>query len=388
VTVTDVPVISSVEPGATSPGKPVEVVGNTGSCNRAGTLTFSGAVDLRMEVTGDQNGGFTGTFTVPEGTFPRVYELELAVDCNGQLQRAEAELTVANRAPVAVDDEATTSPDAATTIDVTDNDHDPDDPDTYPTFVLVTGQPGHGTAEAQPDLSIVYTPEGGFVGPDRFRYSLCDDVLNASGQADCGTATVTVTVSPVDCAPPANADPRLRVDPEKGRHGTRLHITATVDRGLATCQLRLLLGGTPLAPDVSVGPDGSIDTERRVPSEVKPGRLPMRLATMTAQTLDEAVFEVVDPPPPWPSWLVRLVLGAGVLLAGILARAGFRRWWRPDDNGSDRRLADPPDDIRAKPHTRPVEATVGPVDDGSRTHAVRLEPHFDPGTQTVEEVTR
>ena len=99
---------------------------------------------------------------------------------------------VTNQAPVAADDQATTTPDTLTTIEVTGNDRDPDDPDTYPTIVVVTGPPDQGTAEARPDLSIVYTPGPGFVGTDRFTYSLCDDVLNAIGQADCGTATVTV----------------------------------------------------------------------------------------------------------------------------------------------------------------------------------------------------
>jgi hypothetical protein len=390
VTVTDTPVISSVEPAATSPGKPVEVVGNTGSCDRAGTLTFSGAVDLRVDVTGDQNGGFTTTFTVPEGTFPRVYTLELGVDCNGQLQRAEAELMVANQAPVAVDDEATTAPDTSTTIDVTGNDRDPDDPDTYRTFV-VADQPDHGTAQGQPDLSVLYTPESGFVGTDRFRYSLCDDVLDAGGEADCGTATVTVQVDAVACAPSQNQDPRLRVEPDRGPGGTRLRITATVDRALATCQLRLLLGGTPLAPDVSVGDDGSISADREVPGDLTPGPNPMRLATMTAETLGETSFEVVDDPPP-PSRPYRLLLGAGALLAGFLARLAFRRWWgKSNERDPGRRSVEPLDDLRAKPHTRPVEASVGAVSDNTRTSGVRLEPHADRGIQaveTMEEVTR
>jgi large repetitive protein len=385
VTVTDVPVISSVEPGSTSPGKPVRVVGNTGSCSRSGTLRLSGAVDLREDVTGDQNGGFATTITIPEGAFPQTYELELTVDCNGQLRRAGAELTVANRAPVAADDEARTTPDASTTIDVTSNDRDPDDPDTYPTLLLVTDPPDHGTAEARTDLSIVYTPEPGFVGTDRFVYSLCDDVVNAAGRADCDTATVTVRVDPIACAPPAGQDAGLRVDPGRGRGGARLRIHAAVDPRLATCQFRLLLGGTPLAPDVSVGDDGSISAERGVPGDAKPGPSPVRLATLSADTLDEIPFEVVDGSSP-ASWPLRLLLGAGALLAGFLARAALRRWRNPDGDSSERRIVDPPDDLRAQPHTRPVEPTVEPVNDNTRTSDVRLEPHSDPGVQTVENV--
>jgi hypothetical protein len=187
-TKTKTPVISLVAPGSTSPGKPVEVVGNTGSCGRAGTLTLSGVAGLRRNVTGDQDGRFAVTITVPEGIFPRAYTLELGVDCQGQLQRAEAQLTVANQAPVAADDEATTTPGTATTIDVTGNDHDPD---TYRTIVLVTRPPDHGTAEAQPDQSIVYTPDPGFVGADT-------------------SSTASATTSSTQPGRPTAASPRSR----------------------------------------------------------------------------------------------------------------------------------------------------------------------------------
>jgi hypothetical protein len=393
VIVTDVPVISSVEPAATSPGRPVKVVGNTGSCDRAGTLTFRGEADLRMDVTGDRSGGFTADFTVPERTFPGARRLELVVDCGGQLQRAEAELTVVNQAPVAADDQARITPDASIAIDVTRNDRDPDDPDTYPTLLLVTDPPDHGTAEVRSDLSVVYTPEPGFTGEDRFVYSLCDDLLNPAGRPDCGEATVTVTVDPTACAPAAGQDPGLRVNPDRGRGGTRLHLTAAVDPRLATCQFRLLLGGTPLGPAVSVGDDGSISADRGVPSDAKPGPSPVRLATLSAETVDEIPFEVTggSPPPWWPPWLPRLLLSAGLLVAGFLARAVYKKLSKPDQRPTERRVADLPDDLRAEPHTRPVEAAVEPVNDNTRTLAVRLEPHPDTGVQiveTLEEVPR
>jgi hypothetical protein len=383
VTVTDTPVISSVTPGSTPPGQPVQVVGNTGSCSRLGTLIFHGPVDLPLAVSADENGSFATGFTVPAGTFPQPYRLELRVDCGGQVQRAESTLTVTNQAPEAVDDPAITTPDTPVTIDVTGNDRDPDDPDGYRNLVLVTGPPAHGTAEVQPDQTLVYTPASGFVGQDQFGYSLCDDVLNAAGRADCGAATVTVTVSGTACVQAGT--PRLEVAPGKGPGGTRLRITAAVDRRLAACPLRFFLGGTPLGPDVRVGGDGSISAERGVPKDVKPGRSSLRLATQNAQTLAEHPFEVVGGPIPWP---VRLALGAGALLVGALARAAFRRWRASREQRSGRRPAELPDDVRAQPHTRPVEVGVKPVPDGTRTVAVRLQPHADPGTQTLQEVTR
>ncbi len=79
-------------------------------------------------------------------------------------------------------------------------------------------------------------------------------------------------------------------------------------------------------------------------------------------------------------------LGAGALLVGALARIAFRRWRASREQRSGRRRAELPD-VRAEPHTRPVEVSVEPVPDGTRTVAVRLEPHADPGIQTLQEVT-
>ena len=77
-----------------------------------------------------------------------------------------------------------------------------------------------------------------------------------------------------------------------------------------------------------------------------------------------------------------LLVGAVALLAGALARIAFRGW-RTSQERHQRRLSEPPGDFRAEPHTSPVEVTVEPEQDGTRTFTVRLEPHPDPGTQTV-----
>jgi hypothetical protein len=116
----ELPRISSVTPSQTAAGKPVEVRGTTGSCNHAGTLTFHGVPnEAAVNVTGNQRGDFVASFTVPTGTHPLAYKVELAVDCNGQPQRAEGELSVVNLAPVAVDDAARTARDTPVAIAVT-----------------------------------------------------------------------------------------------------------------------------------------------------------------------------------------------------------------------------------------------------------------------------
>jgi hypothetical protein len=286
---------------------------------------------------------------------------------------------VVNIAPTAAEDSARTIQDTPVSIRVTDNDGNPD-PDTgYPTLVLVSSTPSHGTAETQTDQSIIYTPEQGFIGQDQFRYSLCDDILNAVGTADCSTATVTVTVIDAQaCQPSPGNISSIKVNPGKGPGGKTVGITATVDRKLAACPFRLFLGGTPLGPDIPAGPDGSITAEREVPKDAKPGPSILRLTTMRAQTVAETPFEVV---PPGLSLPLKLLIGAGALVAGALARAAFRRWRR-----SRGRVGELPEDFRVEPHTRPVEVTVQPGHDNTRTFTVRLEPHPDPGTQTLQEM--
>ena len=272
-TPTSQPVISSVQPEFTFAGMSVEVGGNTGSCSRAGTLTFHGNTgDVSVNVTADRQGNFVARVTIPKGTFPTAYKLELTVDCNGQLQRAQGDLSVLNIAPTAANDSAKTIQDTPVSIPVTDNDRNLD-PDTgYPTLVLESSPPTHGTTEVLPDNRIRYTPDKGFVGQDQFQYGFCDDIINAAGQADCGTATVTVTVADATaCLPSSGNISSIKVNPSKGPGGKTVGITATVDRKLAACPFRLLLGGTPLGPDVPAGQMGASPRNGQCPRTPSPG---------------------------------------------------------------------------------------------------------------------
>jgi hypothetical protein len=416
----ELPRISSVTPSQTAAGKPVEVSGTTGSCNHAGTLTFHGIPNqVEVNVTGNERGDFVANFTVPTGTYPLVQKLELVVDCGGRRQRAEGELTVVNLAPVAVDDAASTTQDTAVTIAVTANDQNPDPDAGYQTVVAERGSPPNGTIQVQPDGTIVYSPTRGFVGQDHFQYGLCDNVINAAGTADCGIATVIVTVSPgtpttsttSTTGPPASTSStsgstttttttsgrcaptvrdlreHLQVTPVKGPGGTKLRVTARVDRSLAACPLRLLLGGTPLGPDPSVGPDGGIAANLPVPADALPGSSVLLLATPGGQVLDQTSFEILARllPPWWQRDPYRLLLGVGALLFGALARAGVRRVRRllqeQDRHDQARRYG-----LRAEPHTRPHEVTVAPDIEDRPTLAVRLQPHGDAGTLTLKEL--
>ena len=101
-----------------------------------------------------------------------------------------------NDAPVALDDRAETDEDTAVEIHVLANDTDPDG---ERLAVKAVTQPSHGSAKADANGVITYTPEEGFAGEDAFGYTVTDGGLNA-------TARVRVTVRPVNDAPEANDD--------------------------------------------------------------------------------------------------------------------------------------------------------------------------------------
>jgi hypothetical protein len=97
--------------------------------------------------------------------------------------------TVANRAPVAVNDSYTTEVGTTLTVPadgVLDNDSDSDGDTLTPT--LVAG-PSQGTLTLSPDGSFTYTPNAGVTGQDTFTYTAND------GKADSNVATVTISVT-------------------------------------------------------------------------------------------------------------------------------------------------------------------------------------------------
>ncbi|MCE8018114.1 tandem-95 repeat protein [Halomonas sp. MCCC 1A17488] len=97
-----------------------------------------------------------------------------------------------NHPPVAYDDSATTSEDAAVEIAVLANDSDPNgDPLTVGSFT----QPSNGSVTLNPDGTLLYTPTAGFVGDDVFTYRASD------GELASDPATVTVTVEPAEPPP-------------------------------------------------------------------------------------------------------------------------------------------------------------------------------------------
>jgi large repetitive protein len=73
--------------------------------------------------------------------------------------------------PVAVDDLVTARSGASVPVQVTVNDYDPDG---EAIAVSSVGVPGHGSVDIGTATTVVYTPEPGYVGVDRFEYTIVD----------------------------------------------------------------------------------------------------------------------------------------------------------------------------------------------------------------------
>ncbi len=168
-----------------------------------GNLDPTTATALTDPANGTVTNNGDGTFTYTPnqdftGTDTFTYEI---CDTDGLCDTAIVSITVdpVNDAPVANDDAATTPEDTAVTVDVAANDTDVDGNLDPSTATVLTG-PANGTVTNNGDGTFEYTPNADFNGTDTFTYEICD----ATGL--CDSATVTITVDPVNDAPVANDD--------------------------------------------------------------------------------------------------------------------------------------------------------------------------------------
>jgi large repetitive protein len=110
-------------------------------------------------------------------------------DGNGGTATATVNMTVnaINDAPIAVDDNATTTQNVATTITVLANDTDPE---SNTLSAISASTPAHGTRTINPNNTITYTPATNYTGTDSFTYTISD------GNGGTATATVNLTINP------------------------------------------------------------------------------------------------------------------------------------------------------------------------------------------------
>ena len=126
------------------------------------------------------------------------YEID---DGNGGNDTATVNVNVAsvNNSPTAQNDSSNTEQDTEVTINVLENDSDPDGDN----LTVSSVNPGSNGTTAIVDNKIIYTPEAGFSGKDSFTYKVTDGT-------ETDTATVNVTVTKV--AEPVQPTPSSRIN--------------------------------------------------------------------------------------------------------------------------------------------------------------------------------
>lgn len=182
--------------------------------------------------------------------------------------RREIERTFFNSTPKAVADVATTLEDVPATVAVLANDTDANiDPQTGEGDVLTVtdySQASHGTVVLNANGTFIYTPDADFSGTDSFSYTVSDEsspwhvhgLLGVLfGGRHTSTATVSITVNPVNEAPEA-VDDVTAVDENSGTTTVEVLANDTDPEGDA---LIVTAVGTPDAGGtVSVNADGTI----------------------------------------------------------------------------------------------------------------------------------
>jgi lysophospholipase L1-like esterase len=150
-----------------------------------------GAITL-LAVTPAKNGtsSIAGNLVIytPKSNFNGTEQLTYTIqDSTGLPSRANITITVVpvNDPPVAANDSALTSSDAAVSIDPLENDTDPE---ADSLSLLSTVAPSHGRIFTDHN-NLTYVPDAGFSGTDTFAYTVSD----SHGATD--TAYITVTVS-------------------------------------------------------------------------------------------------------------------------------------------------------------------------------------------------
>ncbi|MDF4837074.1 tandem-95 repeat protein [Vibrio parahaemolyticus] len=214
---------------------------NIGSVNdapvaSADTLTFDEDVTSTLDVLGNDSDIEDGSFTASSITLQDLGQGEgvysfatVSVNADGTLnivpaanvngqhsftytltdssQAVSASATVTlnitpvNDAPVAVDNSAQLLEEGSFEVNVLGNDSDVDTGDSFDlTSVNVVDQPAHGSVSVTASGAIIYSPEEDYFGEDSFTYTVADVAGAVSN-----VATVTMTVTPVNDAPMAQA---------------------------------------------------------------------------------------------------------------------------------------------------------------------------------------
>jgi hypothetical protein len=152
----------------------------TVSLGRNGNITFTPETNL--------SGDATFTYRVCDNGSPSECSLETAT--------VNMKISPVNDSPVADDQSVTTDEDTAKEVTLSASDVEGD----ALSYTIVRA-PQHGSVSGT-GVNLTYTPEADYNGPDSFTFEAND------GTADSDRATVSMTISPVNDSPVADADTR------------------------------------------------------------------------------------------------------------------------------------------------------------------------------------
>jgi VCBS repeat-containing protein len=210
-------------------------------------------------VTYTPNANFYGTdtfsYTITDRSSPfHVHGLLGLLTGKGHTATGTVTVTVDpvnDGAPVANSDTATVDEGDSVVIAVLANDTDPDGNSTLnPASVEVT-QPAHGTVTVNADGTVTYQSNGDEVTSDSFTYTVRDDLGALSD-----TATVTVSIAPVNDAPVA-VDDTLEVN-EGGTRSIRTFLNDTDAEGNSTIVGSSVEITQPAHGVATLNPNGSV----------------------------------------------------------------------------------------------------------------------------------
>ncbi len=208
-------------------------------------ISINTAYPTSLSGTGTLNINSNGTFVYEPGAAETgivTFEYQLCDDNSTQLCNVATvtmNIGATNNAPIAEDDNRSVNEDGTISANVFNNDYDPDGDNL--SFSLVGGPVSGLTFNA--DGTYSYTPAANFNGVVTFDYEVCDD----AGTPLCTTATVTLTVSPVNDAPVASADPTETIDEDNTLSSTLTDLVTDIDDAAGNLSYSIADGNTAAA---------------------------------------------------------------------------------------------------------------------------------------------
>ncbi|MFO0869361.1 MAG: Ig-like domain-containing protein [Pirellulales bacterium] len=214
---------------------------NASGSTNGGTLSLAADGSFTYSPPANYFGTVTFTYRVNDGTL------------NSGIATVTITVNNVNEPPVAVNDTATTTQGTPVNISVLGNDTDSDGTLDLTGIVIVTN-PSHGTAVANANGTVTYTPSGTYQGPDSFQYTARD---NAGGVSNAATVSLTV-----GAAPPAWQNQANHFDVNADLHVTPLDPLIIINDINANGSRLLQSPGTPNPPPY-LDPDGNGRIEPR-----------------------------------------------------------------------------------------------------------------------------